>query len=63
MAIDPETDALIRDLAIALIVRLIQIVTGILSLVGLAVGKYPESILGLLFVLAMGGTIPRQKGN
>lgn len=62
MADNLESD-LIRDIAILLIVRIIQIGTGILAMFGIIIGKYPESVLAILFCLAINSGIPRNNGK
>lgn len=64
MATDLDLEReLVRLLAVVLVIRILQIIAGILALMGLWKGQWPESILALLFAMIIGGFKPKKEGN
>ncbi len=62
MATNPETE-LTHAIAVLLILRVLQIVGVVLGLVGLFSGQWPKAVLAGVFVVAIGGQIPRPNGK
>lgn len=60
MADNQETE-IMRLIAVGLIVRILQAIGAILALVGIFKGQWPESVLALIFCLAIGRQMPRPK--
>lgn len=58
---DNQEQELIRQIAVGLIVRILQAIGATLALVGIAKGQWPESVLALIFALVIGSGMPRPK--